>query len=197
MKKLCVVVIIAVVCFSFSSIILSGAGHDPVPVLPSKHRTGDAKAGYEYLTTGDYLRSGIPLSYFKLGFGKNTTNYLDRGGHNTDIPYDYTVVNAPNGELVVAPNCMQCHAQVFDGKLIIGLGNSTLDFTKNQKLDPKNAEAAEKLLRNVDPKKYEAAEPFLRVVKGIGNQLHTQVRGVNAADRLAALLASNRDPKPF
>jgi hypothetical protein len=197
MKKFCVVVIIAVVCFSFSSIILSGAGHDPVPVLPSKQRTGDAKAGYEYLTTGDYLRSGIPLSYFKMGFGKNTTKYLDRDGHNKDIPYDYTVVNAPNGELVVAPNCMQCHAQVFDGKLIIGLGNSTLDFTKNQKLDPKNAEAAENLLRNVDPKKYEAAEPFLRVVKGIGNQLHTQVRGVNAADRLAALLASHRDPKTF
>ena len=197
MKKFCVVLIIAVVCFSFSSVILIKPIQEPVPILPSKQRTGDAKAGYEYLTTGDYLRSGIPLSYFKLGFGKNTTNYLDRDGHNTDIPYDYTVVNAPNGELVVAPNCMQCHAQVFDGKLIIGLGNSTLDFTKNQKLDPKNAEAAEKLLRNVDPKKYEAAEPFLRVVKGIGNQLNTQVRGVNAADRLAALLASHRDPKTF
>ena len=92
---------------------------------------------------------------------------------------------------------MQCHAQVFDGKLIIGLGNSTIDFTQGQKLDPKNAEAAEKLLKNLDPKKYEAAEPFLRVVKGIGDQLHTQVRGVNTADRLAALLASHRDPKTF
>ena len=40
-----------------------------------------------------------------------------------------------------------------------------------EKLDPKNAEAAEKLLKNLDPKKYEAAEPFLRVVKGIGGQI--------------------------
>jgi len=197
MKKLCFVLAIAVFSLSFSSIIFFRTEYDPVPVLPSKQRTGDPTAGYEYLIKGDYLRSGIPLSYFKMGFGKNSMNYLKRDGLNSDIPYDYTVVNAPNGELVVAPNCMQCHAQVFDGKLIMGLGNSTLDFTQNQKLDPKNAEAAEKLLKNLDPKKYEAAEPFLRVVKGIGDQLHTKVRGVNTADRLAALLASHRDPKTF
>ena len=197
MKKLSVVLLIGIICFSFSSQILFSPVNQPVPVPPSKQRTGDANAGYEYLITGDYLRSGIPLSYFKFGFGKDSINYLHRTGNNQEVPYDYTVVNAPNGELVVAPNCLQCHAQVFDGKLIIGLGNTTLDFTKNQKLDPKNAEAAEKLLKNVDPKKYEAAEPFLRVVKGIGNQLRTEVRGVNAADRLAALLASHRDPKTF
>src|SRR6266404_5599913 len=143
MKKLWFVLIFALICLSFSTTILFRAGNEPVPVLPSKQRTGDAKAGYEYLTTGNYLRSGIPLSYFKMGFGKNSMNYLKREGLNSDIPYEYTVVNAPNGELVVAPNCMQCHAQVFDGKLIMGLGNSTVDFTRNQKLDPKNAEAAE------------------------------------------------------
>jgi hypothetical protein len=195
MKKL--FVILGMICLSFSSIILINQGDDPVPIPASKQRTGDAKAGFIYLTTGDYLRSGIPLSFFTMGFGKNTFNYLNRDGNNKDIPYDYTVVNAPNGEPVVAPNCMQCHAQVFDGKLIMGLGNSTIDFTHGEKLDPKNAVAAEKLIKNLDPKKYEASEPFLRVVKGIGGQLHTKVRGVNAADRLAALLASHRDPKTF
>src|SRR3954464_765422 len=118
MKKLIVVLVIAVICFSFSSDILFAPDTRPVPVPPSKQRTGDAKAGYEYLITGDYLRSGIPLTYFKMGFGKNSMNYLHREGYNQDIPYDYTVVNAPNGELVVAPNCMQCHAQVFEGRLI-------------------------------------------------------------------------------
>jgi hypothetical protein len=195
MKKLFVV--LGLVCLSFSSILFFKPVYVPVPVFPSKQRTGDANAGFTYLTTGDYLRSGIPLSYFKMVFGKSSMNYLNREGLNTNIPYDYTVVNAPNGELVVAPNCMQCHAQVFDGKLIMGLGNSTVDFTHGDKMDPKNAIAAEKLLKNLDPKKYEAAEPFLRVVKGIGGQLHTEVRGVNTADRLAALLASHRDPKSF
>ncbi len=196
MKKL--YVILGMICLSFSSSVLfHPEDNDPVTIPPSKQRAGDAKAGYIYLTTGDYLRSGIPLSYFKMGFGKNTINYLNRDGYNKDIPYDYTVVHAPNGEPVVAPNCMQCHAQVFNGKLIMGLGNSTIDFTHGEKLDPKNAAAAEKLLKNLDPKKYEAAEPFLRVVKAIGGQLYTQVRGVNTADRLAALLASHRDPKTF
>ena len=197
MKKLIVVLAAAGLCLSFNSYILLKSGNDPVPVLRSKQRPGDAKDGFTYLTTGDYLRSGIPLSYFKMGFGKSSINYLNRDGLNKDIPYDYTVVLAPNGEPVVAPNCMQCHAQVFDGKLIMGLGNSTIDFTHGEKLDPKNAIAAEKLLKNLDPKKYEAAEPFLRVVKGIGGQLRTEVRGVNTADRLAALLASHRDPKTF
>src|ERR1700750_1115423 len=140
MKKFCVVLVIAVVCFSFSSVIFPGSINEPVPVPPSKQRTGDPRAGYEYLITGDYLRSGIPLSYFKMGFGKPSVNYLHRDGINADIPYDYTVVNAPNGEQVVAPNCMQCHAQVFEGRLIMGLGNSSIDFSKNQKLDPRNAE---------------------------------------------------------
>jgi len=197
MKKLIVVLAAAGLCLSFNSYILLKSGNDPVPVLRSKQRPGDAKDGFTYFTTGDYLRSGIPLSYFKMGFGKSSINYLNRDGLNKDIPYDYTVVLAPNGEPVVAPNCMQCHAQVFDGKLIMGLGNSTIDFTHGEKLDPKNAIAAEKLLKNLDPKKYEAAEPFLRVVKGIGGQLRTEVRGVNTADRLAALLASHRDPKTF
>jgi mono/diheme cytochrome c family protein len=197
MKKIFVVLVIAGVGLSFNSFILLRSGNDPVPIPPSKQRTGDAKAGFTYLTTGDYLRSGIPLSFFKMVSGKNTIDYLNREGLNKDIPYDYTVVNAPNGEPVVAPNCMQCHAQVFDGKLIMGLGNSTIDFTHGEKLNPKNAASAEKLLKNLDPKKYEAAEPFLRVVKGIGGQLHTEVRGVNTADRLAALLASHRDPKTF
>jgi mono/diheme cytochrome c family protein len=130
-------------------------------------------------------------------FGKSSTNFLNRTGENKEIPYDYTAVKATNGEMVVAPNCLQCHAQVFDGKLIIGLGNSTIDFTGGEKLDPKNAVAAEKLLKNLDPDKYEAAEPFLRVVKAVGAKLNTQVKGVNIADRLAALLASHRDRNTF
>jgi hypothetical protein len=193
-KKL---LILGMIFLSFSSSLLFHSENEPVAIPPSKQRAGDAKAGYVYLTTGDYLRSGIPLSFFKMVFGSSTINYLNRDGFNKNIPYDYTVVNAPNGEPVVAPNCMQCHAQVFEGKLIIGLGNSTVDFTKGEVLDPKNAAAAEKLLKNLDPKKYDAAEPFLRVVKAIGGQLYTKVRGVNTADRLAALLASHRDPKTF
>src|ERR1700694_1631549 len=102
MRKLFVVMVIAAICISFSSGILLNTTAEPVPIPPSVQRTGDAREGFEYLTTGNYLRSGIPLSYFKMGFGKNSMNYLKRDGVNSDIPYDYTVVTAPNGELVVA-----------------------------------------------------------------------------------------------
>src|SRR5665213_1697434 len=197
MKKSLVILGVAAAGLAFSSIMPRKGGDEPVPIPPSKQRTGDAETGFTYLTTGDYLKSGIPLSYFRMMFGKGSANYLNREAENKEIPYDYTAVKATNGEMVVAPNCLQCHAQVFDGKLIMGLGNSTVDFTQSRKLDPKNAAAAEKLLKAVDPRKYEAAEPFLRVVKAVGAKLNTQVRGVNIADRLAALLVSHRDPQTF
>ncbi len=197
MKKSLMILGFAAAGLAFSSIMPWKGGDEPVSIPPSKQRTGDVKTGFTYLTTGDYLKSGIPLSYFRMMFGSGSANYLKREGENKEIPYDYTAVKATNGEMVVAPNCLQCHAQVFDGKLIIGLGNSTVDFTQSQKLDPKNAAAAEKLLKAVDPRKYEAAEPFLRVVKAVGAKLNTQVRGVNIADRLAALLVSHRDPQTF
>ena len=197
MKKFLVIAGIVAICVSFTSAVNYFSGEDPVPIPASKQRSGDAKQGYIYLTTGDYLKSGVPLSYFKLGFGKSSANYLQREGLNKEIPYEYTAVKAANSEIVIAPNCLQCHAQVFDGKLYIGLGNTTIDFTNNQRLDPKIAASAERLLKNLDPLKYEAAEPFLKVVKRIGNQLHTEVRGVNTADRLAALLVSHRDRNTF
>jgi hypothetical protein len=197
MKKMFVLIITGLICFAFSKTLKEFEDEKPVYIPPSTQRSGDAKQGYIYLTTGDYLKSGIPYSYFKLGFGKSGNNYLKRDGLNKEISHEYTAVKAPNGEIVVAPNCLQCHAQVFDNQLYIGMGNTMIDFTSGQKLDPKNAAMAERLLIKTDPKKYEAAAPFLKVVKAVSAQLYTQVRGVNSADRLAALLVAHRDPNTF
>jgi mono/diheme cytochrome c family protein len=197
MNKLWVLIGIGLGCLAFTGAIQYFSEDKPVYIPASQQRSGDPKTGYDYLTTGDYLKSGIPYNYFKLGFGRSSVNYLKREGLNADISYEYTAVKAPNGEIVVAPNCLQCHAQVFEGKLYIGLGNTSIDFSENKKLDPKVAEASERILRNLDPKKFEAAEPFLKVVKAIGDQLNTKVRGVNTADRLAALLAAHRDRNSF
>ncbi len=196
MKKIIVLVCFAAICISFNKAVYHFFA-DGVFIPSSPQRSGDAKKGYDYLVSGDYLKSGIPINYFKLVYGKNNSSYLKRDSPNNNISYEYTAVKAPNGEMIVAPNCLQCHAQVFDNKLIIGLGNSTVDFTGGEKLNPKNAAMAENVLQKADPKKYEAAEPFLKVAKAISAQLHTKVRGVNAADRLAALLVAHRDPKTF
>ncbi len=206
MKKILVLIMLVGTCAAFTAIsghfIQSRAipgdvdldGDKPVPIPASIQRTGDAKQGYTYLTTGDYLKSGIPYSYFLLGFGKDKNNYLKRDGMNDGISHEYTAVKAPNGETVVAPNCLQCHAQVFDNKLVIGLGNSMIDFTDRKKLNARNAILAERILQKGDPRKYTAAAPFLKAMKAIGDNLYTQVRGVNSADRLADLLVAHRDP---
>ncbi len=195
MKKFLVFVFLAVMGFAFTTMVRYTREDEPVAIPASPQRTGDAATGYHYLTTGDYLKSGIPYGYFLLGFGKTTANYLNRDSPNALISHEYTAVKSPNGETVVAPNCLQCHAQIFDGKLYVGLGNSMIDFTDRKKLNPGTALMAQTMLQRGDPKKYEAALPFLRAMKTISGDLYTQVRGVNSADRLADLLVAHRDPQ--
>jgi cytochrome c1 len=194
MKKWLVLTILGSIGLAFTTVFHYSLEDEPVPIPASPQRVGNAAMGYLYLTTGDYIKSGIPYNYFLLGFGKSTANYLHRDSLNAIVSHEYTAVKAPNGETVVAPNCLQCHAQVFDNKLYIGLGNSMIDFTDRQKLNPRTAATAEMILQKGDPKKYEAAAPFLTAMKAISGQLYTEVRGVNSADRLADLLVAHRDP---
>jgi len=168
----------------------------PVPVPPSKQRTGDAVKGYDYLITGDYVKGGIPYKLFLMGMGKST-NHLGRKGLNAPLQYDYTAVKATNGEILAAPNCMQCHAQVFDGKLMVGLGNAGVDFTKGQRMNAKNIALLEAFVKGRSANEYEASLPFFTVTKAIAPYLHADVPGVNTADRLAALLVAHRDPVTF
>lgn len=191
MKKILVLLSLCIACAAFSKYIQPD---EPEYIPASRQRTGDAAKGYEYLTTGDYLKSGIPYSFFALGAAKDTNNFLQRSGLNKNLPHDFTAVKAPNGEMVVAPNCLQCHAQLFDGKLVIGLGNSFSDFTVNREGTALMAEKFLKNLTGVNAKKYDAARSFLTALKAISPNLITSTKGVNLADGLAALLVSHRDP---
>src|ERR1700735_3121124 len=172
MKKILVIGVMGMMVLGFRK----WAGDQPVPIPASPQRTGDAAAGYRYLTTGDYIKSGIPYDYFLLGFGRTQTNYLHRDSPNAVISPEYTAVKAPNGEMVVAPNCLECHAQVFDGRLYVGLGNTFADFTDRKKLNPRGAARAEMVLKKGDPGKYEAAAAFLTAMKTISGQLYAEVR---------------------
>ncbi|HOA37798.1 MAG TPA: cytochrome c [Flavihumibacter sp.] len=168
----------------------------PVPVPATPQRTGDAVKGYQYLVSGDYVKGGLPLSLYKRALGKQQKDFLNRGGLNSGVTHDFTVVEV-NGEQLVAPNCLQCHAQVFGDSLVMGMGNTYLDFSANQTMNTKNLAMAGKLLKLTAPAKYEASKNFLRVSMAVGPYLNTAVRGVNAADRLAAALVAHRDPVTF
>ena len=190
MKKFLILISIILACFSFSQITFEG---DPEPVPASPQRVGSASAGYDYIINGDYVKSGIPLNLYHFAFKKETKDLLNRGGENGKVRFDFNVVEAYNGELIAIPNCLQCHAEFFDGKLIVGLGNSSGDFTSDQKLNSKVTQTMLTTYLKLSPKKYEAAKDFLRVYQTIGTDLFTQCVGPNPADRLAALLAAHRD----
>ena len=167
---------------------------DPQFITPSRQRKGNAAKGYTYLVTGDYLKSGIPYSLFFMGSPKDTSNFLQRTGDNKNLRHDFTAVKAPNGELVVAPNCLQCHAQIFDGKLVIGMGNSLSDYTISREATALFTEKFLKRLTGENAKKYDAAKNFITSIKAIAPQLIASTKGVNLADGLAFLLVSHRDP---
>ncbi len=198
MRKYSILLLLLVSGFAFTTWIQEYNEFDPVPIPPSTQRLGgDTSKGLEYLITGDYVKGGIPYSAFIMGLGKDKRNFLQREGKNEKLPYAYTAITASNGEILVAPNCLQCHAQEFEDQLYIGMGNTTIDFTQNDKMNLKNLKALESFLKLTAPKKYHASKAFIEVAKAIGNNLQTDVQGVNAADRLAALLAAHRDPVTF
>jgi hypothetical protein len=191
MKKLLTLFFIFTGCISFIAIFSNE--DDPVPIPASKQRLGSADSGFQYLVTGDYVNSGMPVSIYHLLFKKENRDWLDRGGENGKVRYDFNVVKAKNGETIVVPNCLQCHAGIFDGKLVIGLGNSTADFTEDQKLNSKFLEKMVAGYMKLHPKKYEAARELMEVYQTIGGELYTETPGANPADKLAALLIAHRD----
>ena len=190
MKKLVFILMLlglGVVWFSFTT-----DDNKPVTIPASVQQTGNADKGYQYLITGDYLKSGIPYKLFRAATGKQP-NLLDRDGDNKYIGYSFTAINTPNGQKLVAPNCLQCHGEIFDGQLYIGLGNTSIDFSV-AKAAPKVATYLLDRIVSLDHKKYEASKNFLLSTRALAGKLTTQVRGVNAADHLAGVLVSHRDP---
>jgi mono/diheme cytochrome c family protein len=168
---------------------------DPVYIEPSEQRSGNAQKGYEYLINGNYIQSGIGYDYYLLINGKNKNNLLQRTGKAAVVNYNFNVIKTGNNVSIVVPNCLQCHAQVFDGKLVIGLGNSLMDFSTVPSLNDAKSTAARKVMQTISPRQYEAAQPLIRSFNEIYPFLQTAVQGVNAADRLASLLAAHRDPE--
>jgi hypothetical protein len=166
----------------------------PVYIPPSPQREGDSALGYTYVVEGDYLKSGIPYDLFLMGYGKDKDHYLKRDSINREIPYNFTAVKAWNGVTVVVPNCLQCHAQVFGDSLILGLGSTDMDFTVNNRSNAQALKAILKTFSGKNSSKYAAAADFIQVTAAVSPGLRTEVKGVNAADRLAALLAAHRDP---
>ncbi len=198
MKKTGIFLLLLVTCFTYAGWMRSfTGGHtgEPEFVPPSTQQSGDAAKGFDYLVNGNYLRSGIGVGYFLLLNGKDRHNYLKREGRAALIPYNFNLIKAPNGVPIVTPNCLQCHAQVFNDSLYVGLGNTDIDFTTIARNENPASQVTRQVMRTISPKQYAAAKAFIRSFLTIYPFLRTEVRGVNAADRLAILLVAHRDPQ--
>jgi hypothetical protein len=188
-------VIIAFVGLSFISVTAtSDQNEKPIFIPSSTQRTGDAKKGYQYLITGDYLKSGLPYRYFKVLNGKDKHNYLQRTGKNALVPHGFNVVNS-NGIDIVVPTCLQCHAQEMNDSLVVGLGNSFLDFSNIARGNSLIKNLATGFMQTFTPSDYVATKDIMRSMTTIAPLMETEVRGVNAADRLATLLVAHRNPQ--
>lgn len=168
---------------------------EPTVIPFQQQYPGNADTGYWYLIEGDYLKSGIPYSLFKRSGISEKENYLGRHSDAATIPYNYNLIKAPNGEQIVAPNCLFCHAQKMGDSLIIGLGNSFSDYTSSQEGTMKMTEMALKMIGT--EKERDAANSLIRAAKFADPYLTTACKGVNVADRLTSVLVAHRDPTNF
>jgi mono/diheme cytochrome c family protein len=110
-----------------------------VAIPASPQATGDPVSGRDTLLNGDYMTCGVPFKVWSAvpgfvagGYGgtADAPRIPDRTGRNAELPFFLNAFVAPgNGAEVVNGNCLMCHGGVFDGQLVIGLGNATADFT--------------------------------------------------------------------
>lgn len=158
-------------------------------------RQGDISVGEAYLKSGDFIKHGIPRPIYdsSVGLINMGSNLLDRDGMNSDIPYDYTSVFADNGVEVVAPNCYQCHAGFVGDQFIVGLGNTSVDFTSDQSSSNNLISNLVQSNYGMESPEWDAYFPFSRAIEAIGSHIVTETVGSNSADKLALVLAAHRE----
>jgi len=163
---------------------------DPGPVPAYEQREGDPVAGYNALINAGIVRCGIPLSAYSQVFGPAPANQRvdGRTGLNETLPYNFTATTTSSGVDIVSANCLTCHAEYLNGRLVIGLGNSTSDFTGD---DANLAVLARAFVD--DETEREELEKFIDRLVTIAPYTQMSTRGVNPADNLAAILFAHRD----
>jgi mono/diheme cytochrome c family protein len=195
MPFLAALLVAAILLLSDFSMLTSDATINPFPgatyLEPSPQRPGNPEAGYHFLLYGDYVSSGIPLKIFKKASGESTED-LGRTGDNAGIPYRFNVISDTGGVKTVAPTCLTCHAEHLNGRLVVGLGNNTDDYTEDHGTKFKTADFAVKLAYGKDSPQWNMYYPFSRASRTIGSDILTNTRGVNPADKIFAALAAHR-----
>lgn len=163
----------------------------PIAVPAEPQRDGDPDAGYHALVNDGYVGCGIPYATYSQVFGAAAPadQLPGRDGHNATLPFGENAFTQPSGVEVVTPSCLSCHAAKLAGKVVVGLGTTSQDFTQ----DPSSqVELAGMLIS--DPAQRMEWRKLADRVEAVGPYALTLTTGVTAADNIAAVLFAHRDP---
>ncbi len=181
-------------------LVLAGCGREAAPppaaksalgpVPPATQRPGDPAAGYAALVNEPYISCGIPYrAYRRTAAPVAPAERLPgRKGRNAELPYRLTSYTTAGGVELVTYNCLGCHAAFFNGKLVIGLGNETGDFTGDPSIA---AESAGTYVRGEE----ETAEwqKWANRLSAVYPHARTETVGMNPATIATWLLIAHRD----
>lgn len=164
----------------------------PGPVPPTVQRSGNPEIGYDVLVNGGYVTCGIPYSAWVRAVQppESTPKLPNRPGRNATLPYYVTAHRNDQGVEIVSTNCLWCHGGLFNGELVIGLGNESLDFTDDAR------ELVDTVGAYVSGEAATAAwRQWGQRVSAMAPYMITDTRGVNPAPNLTLALIAHRDPK--
>ena len=169
---------------------------EPTRIPPNPQQLGDPDAGREYILYGGYIGSGFPVGMWELGglLTPGVEPALKRDGPAGDLPRGLNRFETPEGvEVVAGASCLECHAQMFDGELVVGLGNSLVDFT-GRGMDVEPHRRIGRMLYGEDSAEARVLNRFLRGIEALSGTITAPFAGVNPAFRIEEIAASHRDP---
>ncbi len=176
-------------CDAPPPVVITRAPLGPIP--PSIQRVGDPQAGYVALTESGYVRCGIPMTAYRaVAEPPPPALQLARSDKHAGLPYSLTAWTNSDGVELAVSNCLSCHAGVLNGKLVVGLGNEAMDWTRPL------TELAESVGQFVADGPEAAAWSYWADRLGvIAPYVQTATVGVNPANNLTLALFAHRDPE--
>ncbi|MEL6498036.1 MAG: hypothetical protein AAGJ54_01460 [Planctomycetota bacterium] len=145
---------------------------------------------------GGYIGAGIPIQLWRAmhRFSPPVEVPLQRDGFDSTVPIEMNQYISHRGvEVVSGLNCLGCHATEFRGQFVLGLGNTTRDWTQGTDGATDSSELASLLLAN-NPEALREMQLFLEGAAVIEGKAATPFRGPNPAFRLEEVSAAYRDP---
>jgi mono/diheme cytochrome c family protein len=184
----------------------SGATNDGgvAPSGASSGPTGDPTKGYDFLVNGSYIGCGIPLgviqrtepllrllygNLFREDIVTDNPGIPGRTGLNAKIDYALTAFQTKRGVVAVEFNCLSCHAEKINGQVIVGLGNTTRDFTVDLM-----ALAGQARIAVQGSEELAEWTAWKSRVAGMAPSARAETLGVNPAVNITYALFAHRDP---